>query len=218
MVKRENFIGQLEGLSNSLLKLNNETKEAFQKAMDALKNHDHTLAKEIIEHDCVINNKELSINEDAILIIAKQQPVAIDLRFIISIIKISYELERMADLAVNISRAVVRIGSYEVPAVMNEEIYKMADLALIMLDDTMEAFKNQDASLAKRASKIDDDIDVLYEQFISTITSTIQTETLEIQTEYAFIARHIERYADHVTNIAEHVVYLVKGKHYDLNE
>lgn len=179
--------------------------------MDALKNHDQTLAKEIIEHDYVINNKELSINEDAILIIAKQQPVAIDLRLIISIIKISYELERMADLAVNISRAVVRIGSYDVPAVMNEEIYKMADLALLMLDDTMEAFRNQDASLAKRASKIDDDIDALYERFISTITSTIQTE-------YAFIARHIERYADHVTNIAEHVVYLVKGKHYDLNE
>lgn len=218
MTQRDAFIGQLEELSYSLLDLYTDSKQAFTDSLIALKNQEVEKATKIIENDSQINEQELKINEEAILLIAKQQPVATDLRLIIAIINISHELERMGDLAVNIARAVKRLKKHVVPAPFIEEVLKMADLALIMLDDSMEAFEKRDSQLAKHASQNDDEIDALYKEYLMSVTSAVQVEHLEIYTEYAFIARHIERFGDHATNIAEQVVYIVRGKYFDLNE
>jgi phosphate transport system protein len=218
MTIRGKFDYDLKTLRQKLLEIGSLTEIALSQSIEALqtKNVDQALA--VIERDSQIDVLEEEINDFAILLIAKQQPVAIDLRRIIVAIKIATDIERIADFAVNIAKANIRIGDQ--PFVMGlERLVRMHQIALEMVSLGLKAYYEEDIALARKIAEMDDEVDHLYGQTMKDLLQMTQTnqEALSQMNQLSLIARYIERIADHATNLAEHVVYLVKGRHYDLN-
>jgi phosphate transport system protein len=216
---REKFQVELNNLSEKLLELGKLTEVAHESAMESLLNQDNEKALMVIENDNKIDKLEEEINDFAILLIAKQAPVAGDLRRIMAALKIAADLERMADHAVNIAKSTIRIGSEKLIKPL-EDIPHMHRLTIEMLRESLKAYMGQDLPLAKKISEIDDKVDELYGKIIKELLSMMpkQPEYIAQITQLAFVTRYIERTADHATNISESIFYLVKGQHYDLNE
>lgn len=219
MVVRGKFEEDLKTLHTKLLELGNFAINALTQSLKALENKDIELALKILEDDANANILEEEINDFAILLIAKQQPVAVDLRRLIVAIKIATDIERMADFAVNIAKSTIRIGNEPLVKPI-EHIKQMHQLSLQMLTLSLEAYHEEDLGKAKQVAQMDDQVDELYGQTIKDLLSLAQSkpEQLAQITQLSFISRYLERAADHVTNIAENVFYLVKGKRYDLNQ
>jgi phosphate transport system protein len=216
---RVTFQAELDTLKKMVLDLSSLAQTALEEAIEALKNQDVDKALKIIDNDIRLNNLEEEINEKAILIIAKQAPVAIDLRRVIVAIKISSDVERVGDLAVNIAKSVIRIGNAKLIKPL-EEIPKLAEVAKKMLEDAIKAYYEEDVVLAKNLAEVDDEVDATYGRLIQEllVLMTQKQDYISQITQLAFICRYIERTADHTTNISESIIYLVKGKRYDLNE
>ncbi|MFC3882922.1 phosphate signaling complex protein PhoU [Bacillus songklensis] len=219
MAVRERFHDELKALREKLLEIGNLTEEALNHSFQSLTNRDIEAALEVIDEDYKIDRLEEEIDDLAILLIAKQQPVAIDLRRIIVAIKIATDIERMADFAVNIAKSTIRIGKEPLIKPL-EHITKMYELAGSMLSLSLKSYYDEDVVLAKKVAEMDDEVDDLYGETIIELLSIAkeQQEALPQITQLLFIARYLERFADHATNIAESVFYLVKGKRYELNE
>lgn len=219
MVVRGKFEEDLKTLHSKLLELGDFAVNALTQSLVALENKDIELALKILEDDADANILEEEINDFAILLIAKQQPVAVDLRRLIVAIKIATDIERMADFAVNIAKSTIRIGNEPLVKPI-EHIKQMHELSLQMLRLSLEAYNEEDLGKARQVAQMDDQVDDLYGQTIKELLSLAQSkpEHLAQITQLSFISRYLERAADHVTNIAENVFYLVKGKRYDLNQ
>jgi phosphate transport system protein len=219
VIVREEFQSDLNELKKLVLKQGELAKVALTRSIDALVNQNIEVAKEIMENDNVIDDLEEEINEKIIWMIAQQQPVATDLRRLITALKISSEIERNADFAVNVSKSILRIGSTKLYKPL-EDIPKMAKIVLDMFDMALKAFEEEDHHLALKMAKIDDQVDDMYGQIIKELLETMaqNPDIIAQVTELAFICRYLERTADHTTNIGENIVFLVKGKHFDLNE
>ncbi|WJD80280.1 phosphate signaling complex protein PhoU [Priestia megaterium] len=219
MVVREKFHGDLKILREKLLEIGGLTHEALSKSIEALQTSNVELALEIIDGDSYVDDLEEEINDLAILLIAKQQPVAIDLRRIIVAIKIASDVERMADFAVNVAKSAIRIGNEELIKPL-EHVKKMHDISIEMLSLSLKAYHEEDLVLAKKVAEMDDQVDELYGITIKELLSLAKEkqEAMNQITQLLFVARYLERMADHTTNVAESVFYLVKGKRYDLNE
>ena len=187
--------------------------------MKAFEKHDIDLAIKTMEEDNVINILNEEINDFAILLIAKQQPVAIDLRRIIVAIKIATDVERIADFAVNIAKSTIRIGQ-EPHVKQAKRLKKMYEITSTMLKDSLIAYQKEDLGIAKEVADLDNEVDTLYGEVIKDlfVLNNQQSENYDQIVQMLFINRFLERAADHVTNIAENIFYLVKGKQYDLNE
>jgi phosphate transport system protein len=215
---RERFQVDLNKLREMLLELGKMTETASSSAMEALLDQDIEKALAVIENDNKIDKLEEEINDFAILLIAKQAPVAVDLRRIIVALKIAADIERMADHAVNIAKSTIRIGSEALIKPLND-IPKMHNLAMEMLKESLNAYNEQDLILAKKISEIDDKVDEMYGEITRELLSMMPKNPDHIAqiTQLAFVARYIERTADHATNISEYIFYQVKGQHYDLN-
>lgn len=218
MAVRESFDKELNELTNKLLELGNLAGKALEKSMEALVNKDIDLALEVIEDDVHINHLEEEINDDAIILIARQSPVARDLRKIIVAIKISADVERMADHAVNIAKETIRIGKNR-HELSYDGLITLSNYAQEMLSLALKAFIDNDIVLAKKLADMDDQVDALYAQLVKEYMgeSTEKNEMQTIATHLSFVARFLERFADHATNISEGIFYLVKGIRYDLN-
>jgi phosphate transport system protein len=218
MNTRSNFDSNLKQLKNMLIEMARKSENAIKESIDALKLQDLDKAKQIINDDTIIDDLEHEINDKAIILIAKESPVARDLRKIIVALKISSEIERIADNAVNIAKSTLHIGKEKhIKEII--DIPKMMDLALEMLGDSLTAFLTEDVELARNCAQKDDKVDEMYGILIKELMGYIQQnpdKTNQI-TQLAFVCRYIERLGDHSTNIAEHVIYLVTGKRYDLN-
>lgn len=219
MVVRENFQLQLEEMKKAIIQISKLTEEALLESVEALKNQDLDKALEVIENDNRINVLEDEINDMAILLIAKQAPVASDLRRIIAAIKISSDIERMADFAVNIAKSTIRIGKQELIKPL-EELPKMAHHAIKMLTAATKAYVEEDVALAKELADMDDYVDETYGKIIKELLElmTKNPDHLSQISQLLFVCRYIERTADHATNIAESIIFLVKGKRYGLND
>lgn len=148
-----------------------------------------------------------------------KEPVASDLRRIFISIKTATDLERIADHAVNIAKATIRLGEKEV-AVSLHNLDEMFAVANKMLHLALEAYEQENLTFMKQIAEMDDSVDEIYGKAIREFISSVpeQPEAITQITQLSFVARYIERVADHITNIAENVFYLVKGKHYLLNE
>jgi phosphate transport system protein len=218
VVVREKFNEELKDLQNKLIELGNFSIEALGKSINALETGNVELALKIMEDDSEADSMEEEINDVAILLITKQQPVAIDLRRIIVAIKIANDIERIADFAVNIAKATIRIGNEPLvkPIV---HIHKMYEITSEMLRMALESFNEEDVIKAKQVAEMDDEVDTLYKQTIKDLLELNQKNQDFIPqiAQLSFVCRYLERSADHVTNIVEHVFYLVKGRRYDLN-
>ncbi len=218
MVVRENFEKSLMELQDKILEISHLAAEAIEKSFNALKNQDIDLALEVIEEDVAIDELDVDINNFIIWLIAKEQPVSRDLRKIIGALKITAEIERVADFAVNIAKATVKMGEGD-SFLASTNLEQMKDLSLQMLEKAVRAFIEEDIALAKEVGLLDDQVDDYYVETSKSITSRLkeQPETLNQMIQLLFINRHIERTADHITNIAENAAYLIKGRRYDFN-
>jgi len=218
MVVRTAFDKELSTLKGLLMEMVTLAEYAVIEAVDALKYQDIEKAKKIIEDDCKINEYDEKINHLIVQLIAKQQPVATDLRRIIAALKITTDVERIGDLAVNIAKSILHIGDGPLIKPI-EEIPRMANLALDMLTDVVTAYNTEDVILAKDTAKRDDQVDQLYGKLIKELLElmTKYPASLSQITQLSFICRFIERIGDHTTNMAEHIIFMVKAKNYDLN-
>ncbi|WLR60531.1 phosphate signaling complex protein PhoU [Guptibacillus hwajinpoensis] len=218
MVVRENFQEQLDEIKSQLLELGSLAQIAVDDAIKALKAQDVNKALEIIENDHKINRLEEEINERAIWLIAKEQPLATDLRRLISALKITTDVERVGDLAVNIAKSIIRIG--DKPFVKPiEEIPALAEKANNMLREVLASFYDEDVNKAMAVADADDEIDNMYGRLVKELLElmTEHPESVSQIQQLSFICRYVERIGDHCTNISESVIYVVKGKRYDLN-
>ncbi|RFU65712.1 phosphate signaling complex protein PhoU [Peribacillus glennii] len=216
MAVREKFEQELAQLNGKIVELANLASESISRSFTALENQDLDLALEIIEDDTKADMLEEEINEYAILLIAKQQPVAIDLRRIIAAIKIASDIERMADFGVNIAKSAIRIGQQ--PFIESlAHLRQMKDITLEMIHLSILAFEKDDVVMARNIAEMDDEVDRLYGESIKSLLR-LSNENLQQVTQLSFIARYLERTADHATNVAESIYYLVRGRHFDLNE
>lgn len=218
MNTRSNFDSNLKQLKQMLLDMGQKAEFAVKEAMQALLDQDLDKARKIIPGDKEIDQLDSSINDQILLMIAKESPVASDLRKIIASIKISSEVERIADNAVNIAKSTLQIGKekhikeiYEIP--------KMMDIALDMLSTALTAYYAEDVIIAKKSAEKDDLVDKMYGKLIRELHVNIPENPAATNqiTQLAYVCRYIERIADHTTNIAENVIFLVTGKRYDLN-
>ncbi|WP_129688439.1 phosphate signaling complex protein PhoU [Gottfriedia acidiceleris] len=216
---RNQFEADLKSLQEMIIELAEKTKKAVIKSMDAFRTENIELALEVIDEDDRINKLEKEVNELILVIITRQQPVAVDLRRNLTAIKIAHDLERVADYAVNIAKSTIRIRSRQENLPI-ENIEKMHELGLDMLTKAAEAYRTEDLQAAKEIGEIDDLVDELYGTTVRTLMSSIANSPEHVSNimQMAFICRYLERIADYATNIAENIYYLVKGKHYLLNQ
>lgn len=218
MAIRTTLDKDLDRLKELLVEMVNLSKTAVEKSVQSLAHQDIKLAEQIIQDDQKINELEEQIDNIIIQLIAQQQPVASDLRAIIAGLKISSDIERIGDLAVNIAKSIIHIGDGPLikPIV---DIPKMAEKALDMLNNVIKAYIEKDIKLAIQTAKADDEVDELYGKIIKELLKLMPNNPNSINqiTQLAFISRHFERVADHTTNMAEHIIYMVKAKKVDLN-
>ncbi|MFF2875284.1 phosphate signaling complex protein PhoU [Gottfriedia sp. NPDC057991] len=216
---RNQFEADLKSLQEMIIELAEKTKKAVIKSMEAFRTENIELALEVIDEDDRINKLEKEVNELILVIITRQQPVAVDLRRNLTAIKIAHDLERVADYAVNIAKSTIRIRSRQENLPL-ENIEKMHELGLEMLTKATEAYRTEDLQAAKEIGEIDDIVDELYGTTVRTLMTSIANSPEHVSNimQMAFICRYLERIADYATNIAENIYYLVKGKHYLLNQ
>lgn len=219
MSVREKFEFELNSAQEQLIDLSTMAVNALNKSMEALINQDVDAALEVIEDDKDINLLEEFINDRVILLIAKQSPVATDLRRLVVTIKVASDMERVGDYAVNIAKETIRIGNQELLPQITQ-IQQMQKLAVAMLRQVIDAFVEEDIVKAKEIAELDDQVDELYGDVIRKLMRAggENPDRLSQITQLAFISRYMERSADHATNIAEQLFYLVRGQHYDLNK
>jgi len=215
---RENFEKNIAELQQKLIEMAEQTSTQIENSFYALKGQDVELALQVIQNDSYIDDLENEINQMAIWLMAKEQPVAKDLRKIVGVIKISSGVERIADFSVNISKSTIMIGKQSSLLDLST-LEEMKNTLVKMLKMAIDSFITGNISLAKEVSDLDDQIDTMSKENYQKITKYLsengnQTEQL---VQMLFINRYLERIGDHVTNIAESTAYLIKGQIYDFN-
>lgn len=215
---RETFEGELHRLKDDVVAMGTRAGEAIHRAVEALKARDVALAERVVAEDDAIDAMHLELEQRCMRLLATQQPMAGDLRTIASVFAITIDLERMADHAEGISRAVKRLGTAPLvkPLV---DIPQMDVQIQEMLRQTLDAFRTQDARLAVQAAAKDDVVDGLRNQILHDLLDIMvkDPQTIPRALELLIVARHLERAADHITNIGERVVYMVTGELRELN-
>jgi len=208
------FDRELSSLNTDLLKMATLTEKAIYNSIEALKTNNKESAKNVIEDDSKIDELEVIIEETAINLLALQQPMAADLRFITTGMKINSELERIADLAVNIAQRVIGLVGQPLlkPLV---DIPKLSDIARNMVKEAIDAFVNRDELLAKKVILADPEADKLRNSIYNEIINDYIVKDGSCAPRaipLILIARHLERICDHATYIAEDVIYMVQAK------
>ena len=207
------FPHELSKLNKKLLHLSAMVEDKIRKATKLIENHDREMAQSLINSDYEVDELEVEIEEDCLKILALHQPVASDLRFIIAVIKINNEMERIADMAVNIAMRVDNISKFNHDAATSYEFTPMSDKVISMLKNSIDSLVNRDAVLAKTIFLDDDFVDSYrnkcYEDIKVRIKEDPEHPGYHINTY--LLARHLERIGDRAVNIAEEVVYLVEG-------
>jgi phosphate transport system protein len=207
------FDEELNALKGKILTMGGLVEEQIAGALRALTERDPDLATRIIENDHRVNTLDVEIDEECLRLLALHQPAAGDLRFVTTAMKISTELERMSDLAENIAERAIELN--EEPQLKPYiDIPRMANWTMRMVKESLDAFVNRDAVLARKVCADDDFVDELTEQLFRELLSFMleNPQTITRAIRLTFIGKYIERIADHATNVAELVVYLVEGK------
>ncbi len=207
---REIYEESLQHLEASVLKLADEVYRTIEKSINVLSDSDKAMAREIIEHDHVINAMESDIDDQIISLITKQQPIATDLRMILSSSKVSSELERMGDNAANIAKIRKRVKIED--AYILTRLQTMGKLSMMMLADLKEAYESKDVNLVKEIIERDNDIDDLYKEIINSAYLIDNDPYISGQAHLA--GRYLERIGDHITNIAESVYFTITGERF----
>ena len=207
------FDDELQHLKEKLLKMGSLVEDAIKYSIQSLVERDNALAERVIEHDRMVNTLDVEIDEESIRLIALRQPKAGDLRFITMAMKITTDLERMGDMAVNIAERALELNQEPVlkPYI---DIPKMREIAQGMTRDALNAFVRKDKNLAMDVIMRDDEVDDLKHDVLQELAFFMAQDpsTVFRAMKISFVATYLERIADHATNIAEMVIYLVEGK------
>jgi phosphate transport system protein len=204
---------ELDKLKNQLLTLSAVVEEGVTHAIQALENFDAALAEQVIGTDQQINQMEVELEEECLKVLALHQPVAIDLRYIVAVLKINNDLERIGDLAANIAeRALALSGETRIAPPF--DCPGMADKVQEMLNKSLDCLVQMDIRLARQVLKLDDDIDDQHKENFGLIKEQIRLrpDHLDALSHYLTVSRHLERIADLATNIAEDVYYMIEGE------
>ncbi|MCB0309628.1 MAG: phosphate signaling complex protein PhoU [Bdellovibrionales bacterium] len=205
---------EIENLKRKLLTLGSIVEENLFKATKALVERNEVLATEVVQSDQEIDDLEVEVEEDCLKALALHQPVAIDLRYIVAVLKINNDLERIGDLAVNIGRRARKLTRLCPPESIGINLTEMANRVRIMLHDSLEAMISLDAEQARSVCAADDAIDQMNRSYHRLVIEQIKQHPEHAEEYILFLntSRHLERIADHATNIAEDVIYLTEGE------
>jgi len=207
------FDRELRTLRDRLLAMGGRAEQQLSRAVEAVIKRDDGLAKQVIADDATVDHDELVIDELAFLILARRQPVASDLRFVMLAVKIVTDLERIGDLAVNIAKRERDLAKFE-NLDPQGRIELLAQRVLGALQMALDAFVHADASLAEKVISGDRDIDALNMHVIADVISGSADSVQDVARSLALssVSRYLERIGDHATNIAEMVIYFVRGR------
>lgn len=207
------FDEELNDLKQNILKMAMLVDEAIGKAIKALKNRDSALAEKVVEEDNNIDMLEIHVDKECLDLIARRQPIAVDLRFVTSIMKINSDLERIGDLAVSVAQRALSVNKLK-PLKPLIDIPKMGEMTQAMLRDAMTALVDKNTLMARKICEIDVSVDKLYVQNFREVLTYMMEDANNIKVGIHLIlaSKQLERMADHVTNIAEEVVYMVEAK------
>jgi phosphate transport system protein len=209
---RINFHQQLAALKDKLLAMAALSQQALELSVEAYVSRDTALANHVLEIEKAINAAETTVDEMAYELLAKEQPMAVDLRFILSVIKINGDLERIGDQATGVARRAINLENLA-PIHLPIDMQEMGEKVGIMIRRAIQALLEADAKLAESVLALDDEVDAM--------NRAVQTELIEVMQQHAdtseqalsaiIISRNLERAADHATNIAEDVIFWVRG-------
>jgi len=217
-LQRQKFDAGLDELRKALIVMGEKVETALIDSVTSLRDNNRDLAEQVIAKDRELNEYEAKISDMGSQLIALQQPVAKDLRRILISFKMASDLERMGDLAVDIAKTVRRINGEPLikPLV---DIPRMAEIVREMIQDSIEAYMQENVDLAYKMAKMDDEVDHLHSQILRELFVFMMENPKNVNQSLllAFVSRYLERMADHATNIGESVAYLVTGNRPDLN-
>src|SRR5689334_13316140 len=207
------FQEELEALKTRLLEMGGLAEDRVRLAVRALVERDQQLVERVLVSDAAINQLHIEIDHRCFTLLALHQPMAVDLRAIVSAVKINTDLERVGDLAINIAEAVVRYMRHP-PVKELIDIPRMASIAQTMLRDALDAYVRRDTALAQRVLDADDSLDALKTQVFRELLEFMLNDpnTIEPGLDLILVSRHLERIGDHATNIAEDVIFMVLAK------
>jgi phosphate transport system protein len=207
------FDRDIEHLKELLLRMGAMVEDQFNESIRALLERDSSVAQKVIDADSDIDRMELEIDQHTIELIATMQPAAVDLRFVAAAMKITPELERIADLAVDVCERAIELNA-EPPLKPLVDIPRLARMAQDMVRQSLDAFVRRDAALARQVIARDDEVDQLTEQSFRELLTYMLEDSKNISRaiRLTFVGKYFERMADGATNICEMVVYLAEGK------
>lgn len=215
---REAYHKALKDVQDEVLRMADRAGKALKDSIEALRQRDLETSKRIIREDVIINKMRFDIEDQCLLLIATQQPMAVDLRVLAAVINIITDLERIGDHAEGIAKINIAIGedSLVKPLV---DIPRMGEKGLSMLERCMKAFVDKDIEMARQICNEDDEVDALYDQIYRELLLTMieNPRTIQGATYLIWTAHNLERTADRVTNIAERIVFMVTGKMEEMN-
>ena len=204
----------LEKLKKEVLKLGNLVETAINNAILALNNREASYIDEVFKHENMINDMEVKIEEDSLKILALHQPVAVDLRFIVVVLKVNNDLERMGDFASNIAKRARDLMQEEPLPTLPEFVNELPDLVRTMVRKSLDALVKLDMSLAKEVIEMDDKVDQINRDMYTVVKKEIAKNPHNTETAINVLScsRYMERIADLSTNIAQDVIFMVEGK------
>jgi phosphate transport system protein len=208
------FHDQLAQLKQRLLDMSDLATSLLDLSVDALLSRDQSIAEAVIAGDRELDALELALEDQAINLLATQQPMARDLRFIIASIKVTNDLERVGDHAVNIAQSAIRIAATSTIITPDPEIAEMARRARQMLRDSLTAFVRADGKLGRDVCRADDEVDAMHNSVFRILVTHMMEDarTITPSLELLLVSRNLERVADLATNIGEDAVFLAEGK------
>ncbi len=204
---------QLQHVRELLLDLSTDVERAVHRSIQALVGRDEELAREVVEYDRKIDDKEVHLEEEVLHVLALEQPVAMDLRYLVSVLKVNNDLERIADMAVNISEQALLLAS-KPPIDLAPFLSEMAQQAERMLRDALDSLLELDVDKARDVRAMDDRVDAQHLRVIEHVERTLRTDPERSSQLLHMLAtsRNLERIADLATNIAEDVIYMARGE------
>lgn len=203
---------EIDRLSKEILSLGAIVENSVGMAVKAIDDRDSTLAEKVVNSDMQIDRAEVDLEENCLKVLALNQPVAIDLRFIIAVLKINNDLERIGDLAVNIAER-VKFLSVQPRIKVPYNLEELVEKTRWMLRKSLDSLVKLDTSIAKQVCTADDEVDAINRDMYDLVKEAIRAnpEHLDVLIPYLSVSRYLERIADHATNIAEDVIYMVDG-------
>ncbi|MGE3537693.1 MAG: phosphate signaling complex protein PhoU [Candidatus Tectimicrobiota bacterium] len=209
----QHFIREIETLKKKILAVGALVEERLSQAITALVKHDERLAQQVAEGDDEVDEMEVEVEEDCLKILALYQPVAIDLRFVVAVLKMNNDLERMADTSVNIARRAEYLANWPNIAVP-QPLTEMAQKVQTMVQQSLDALIQSDVTLARKVCVADREVDQLNRQMHVDIQQEMKAHPDQIERliHTLSVSRHLERIGDLATNVAEDVIYTVQGE------